>query len=54
MLPSSKTLSAMYLIPKITSNEQLNKIPEKAVHILNLKFNQWIDELSPNGDNKDE
>jgi len=41
MVPNSKTIAAMYLIPKIAQNEQLNKIPEKALNLLNSKLDEW-------------
>ncbi|MBP7209597.1 MAG: hypothetical protein KBA02_00210 [Paludibacteraceae bacterium] len=45
-VPSSKTISAMYLIPKITANEQVQQIPDKVLQIMNGKLDEWIEDLS--------
>lgn len=42
--PSSKTVAAMYLIPKIANNEMINQIPEKALNVLNKKLDSWLEE----------
>ena len=44
--PSSKTIAAMYLVPKIANNEQVQQIPNKALDVLNLKLDEWIKDLS--------
>lgn len=44
-LPSSKTIAAMYLIPKIISNEDVQKVPDKVLTIMNGKLDQWIDDM---------
>ena len=41
-IPSTKEYVAIYLIPKIVNNEQVQQIPEKAMNILNSKLNEWI------------
>jgi hypothetical protein len=41
-IPSTKEYVAIYLIPKIVNNEQVQQIPEKAMTILNSKLNEWI------------
>lgn len=49
--PTSKTLAAMYLIPKITSNKDMQEIPGKTLKILNSKLEQYItDIISKQGD----
>lgn len=52
-IPSSKTLAAMYLIPKMTdkataiaSHEKINQIPDKVLTILNGKLDQWINDVT--------
>ncbi|MBP9706794.1 MAG: hypothetical protein KBD78_04070 [Oligoflexales bacterium] len=44
-VPDSKTVAAMYLIPKISENKQLNQIPDKVLNILNKKLDDWVTEL---------
>ena len=43
-IPSTKEACAIYLIPKIANNEQVQKIPENALRLLNAKLEEWIDE----------
>lgn len=48
--PDSKTLAAMYLIPKLVENDGSQKIPDKALKVLNLKLDEWVKDLSDNND----
>lgn len=41
-VPSSKEAAAIYLIPKIANNEQVQQLPENAMKVLNLKLQEWI------------
>lgn len=43
-IPNSRTVAAMYLIPKIANNEMVNQIPEKALNVLNKKLDGWLEE----------
>jgi hypothetical protein len=43
--PSSKTISAMYLIPKMAQNKDMQEIPKKSAELLNAKLDEWIDEI---------
>lgn len=43
-LPSTKEAAAIYLIPKIVNNQQVQKIPDNAIKLLNVKLEQWIDD----------
>ena len=43
-IPTTKEFAAIYLIPKIANNEQMQKIPDNAAKLLNAKLEQWIDE----------
>lgn len=53
--PDSKTIAAMYLIPKVAETKQLRAIPGKALKLFNLKLDQWIEDVQPKGSkNKDE
>lgn len=42
-IPSTKEVAAIYLIPKIANNEQVQKIPDNAAKLLNAKLEEWID-----------
>lgn len=42
LIPSSSTLAAMYLLPKLAQNQQLQQIPDKALTLLNDKLEEWI------------
>lgn len=42
-IPTTKEFAAIWLIPKIANNEQIQKIPNNAVLLLNKKMEQWID-----------
>lgn len=48
--PNSKTLAAMYLLPKLVESEAVQKIPDKALKVLNLKLDEWVKDLSDNND----
>lgn len=43
--PSSKTLVAMYLVPAIAANEDVQQIPGNAAKLLNEKLKDWLKEL---------
>jgi hypothetical protein len=43
-IPSTKEFAAIYLIPKIANNEQMKKIPDNAVKLLNAKMEEYINE----------
>ena len=45
LIPTSKVMVAMYLVPKLAKNEQIKLIPKKALEIMNLKLDEWSDEL---------
>lgn len=45
MVPTSKEAAAIYLIPKIVNNEQVQKVPENALKLLNTKMEQWINDM---------
>ena len=44
-VPSSKEFAAIYLIPKIVNNEQVQQIPDKGLSLLNSKLDQWLDDI---------
>ena len=43
-LPSTKEACAIYLIPKVVNNEEVQKVPQNALKLLNAKLEEWIDE----------
>jgi hypothetical protein len=47
LIPTTKEAAAIYLIPKLVNNEQVQAIPENALKLLNLKFQAWIEEMEP-------
>lgn len=44
MIPTTKEFAAIYMIPKIANNEQVQKVPDNALKLLNSKLEQWISE----------
>ena len=44
-IPSTKEFAAIYLIPKIANNEQVKKIPDNAMKLLNGKLEEWISDF---------
>jgi len=42
--PSTKEAVAIYIIPKIANNEQVQKLPDNAFKFLNKKFEQWVED----------
>ena len=48
LIPSSKTVAAIYLIPSIVENKQVQQIPEKTLKLFNLKLDAWIEETASN------
>jgi len=51
-IPSSKMMAAMYLLPKIAGNEQVQQIPSKVLKALNFKLDEWVEDFT--GDVKKE
>ena len=46
-VPDTKTLAAIYLLPKIAQNEDVAKLPATTARFLNAKLEEWIqDSLS--------
>ena len=48
--PNSKTIAGIYLIPKLTNNKQVQKIPEKVLTILNEKLDQYMEGFELEGE----
>jgi len=51
-LPTSKEMAAIYLLPKIANNENVKAVPNKSMEILNLKLDEWIDDMRKVNKNK--
>lgn len=45
LLPSTKEAIAIYALPKIVNNEQVQQIPENAVNLINEQMKAWLDDL---------
>jgi len=45
LTPNSKGLAAIYLVPKFVTNERVQQLPDKALDMLNLKMDQWVNDL---------
>lgn len=46
-LPTTKEAAAIYLLPKIVNNQQVQELPDNALKFLNAKLEEWIDENKP-------
>jgi len=44
LIPTTNQAVAIYMIPKIANNEQVQKIPDNAAKFLNTKLEAWINE----------
>ena len=45
LTPNTKEAAAIYLIPKIANNEQIQDIGGNALDILQNKFQEWVDDI---------
>lgn len=45
-IPSTKEAVAIYMIPKIVNNEQVQKLPDNAMKFLNEKFEGWLNDMA--------
>lgn len=43
MIPSTKQMAIIYVVPKIINNKQVQEIPKKMLEL----STEWLDELSP-------
>lgn len=41
-VPTTNQFAVIYLLPKIANNEQVQKVPENFVNLLNTKMEAWI------------
>jgi len=44
LIPDTKHACVIYLLPKVVNNEQVQKMPETFVKLLNTKMEAWINE----------
>ena len=44
-IPNSNQVAAIYLLPKIANNEQVQQIPDKALKLMEGKMDEWLDGL---------
>lgn len=44
-IPSTKKMAFIYIAGKVSQNEKVQQIPEKALDILNLKMNEYLKEM---------
>ena len=51
-IPTTKEYAAIYLIPKIVNNEQVQKVPENALNLLNTKLQEWVNDTVDRKDKK--
>jgi len=52
LTPSSKEFAACIAIPKIVNNEHVVNIADKSMNIIELKAQEWIDDLTKKKDEK--
>lgn len=52
-VPSTKDFVAIYLIPKFVNNEEVQKLPDNAVKLLNVKMEEWIKDSLDSEDSGD-
>ena len=50
LIPSSKTLASMYVIPAVVNNEQIQNIGKNGLESLELLTRQWVKELREDGE----
>lgn len=48
LTPTTKEFVAIYVIPKVINNEQVQQIPENMIKIMNSKLESWINDLADN------
>ena len=45
-LPSTKEMVAIYLVPRMSNNDQVQKLPENVLKFMNKKLETWIGEMT--------
>lgn len=54
ILPTTKQMAAIIVIPKIINNEKIQQIPEKFLDLGNSYLDEWIDEFNKRKEEKKE
>jgi hypothetical protein len=44
--PTTKQMCAIYLIPKIANNEQIQNIGDKSLTLVEKKFEEWVNDIT--------
>jgi len=52
-VPTLKEAAAIYLIPPIVNNEDMQEIPADAAKLLHNKLEEWIEDTAPQGHTKE-
>lgn len=47
LIPDTKSAIAIWAVPKVVNNEQVQQIPENALNLVNAKLKEWVDEVGP-------
>lgn len=47
-VPDSKTIAAMYLVPRIVENKNVQQIPDKALTLIEKKLDAYLSEIGEN------
>jgi hypothetical protein len=50
LTPNTKEAAAIYLIPKIANNEEVKKLPNNLLKVINTKAEEYINGLADDGD----
>lgn len=45
-IPTTKQMCAIYLIPKIANNEQIQNMGDKSLTIIEKKFEEWVNDMT--------
>lgn len=51
-IPTTKQAVAIYLVPKIINNEQVQRMPDNAMKFMNKKFEEWVDDMTKEREKK--
>jgi len=44
-MPTTKQACVIYLLPKVSNNEQVQQIPDKLLTIMNKKLDEWVEDV---------
>ena len=43
--PGTKEACVIYLLPKVSNNEQVQQVPDKLLAIMNKKLDEWVEDV---------